>query len=80
MLEPQFKPTTVILYEVNFSHVRLLPPGLQVLKQCAHGGYFLQDTGIDNITYSPGARYFLFKYPSLPEVQSFDDSEINIKA
>lgn len=68
MLKLQLKPTTMILYEVDFTDVKQLPPGMQVLKQGAHGGYFLQDTGIDNITYSPGARYFLFKYPNLPEI------------
>lgn len=64
----KLKPITKILYEIAFEDVMQLPPGMQILKQGAHGGYLLQQTGIDNITCSPGAQYFLFKYPPLPEV------------
>lgn len=80
MLDVQFKPRTVILYEVDFTDVNQLPSGMQLLKQGAHGGYFLLDTGIDKITFSPGARYFLFKYPKLPEVQTFGNQDTEIKA
>lgn len=58
-------PTPWILYEVDFNDLYLLPTGTQVLKKGAHGGYFLQQTGFDTITFSPGAQYFLFKAPPL---------------
>ena len=60
-------PITKLFYEVDINEVRQLPMGMQVLKQGAHGGYFVQQTGLD-LTESPGARYFLFKAPPLPEV------------
>ena len=58
---------TKLLYEVDINELRQLPMGIQVLKQGAHGGYFVQQAGID-LTESPCARYFLFNAPPLLEV------------
>ena len=62
-------PITKLLYEVDINELRQLPMGIQVLKQGAHGGYFVQQAGLD-LTESPCARYFLFKAPPLPEVSA----------
>ena len=72
-------PRSMIFYEVDYTDINQLPYGMQVLKKGAHGGYFIHEVGYDNITYSPGAQYFLFKAPQLPEVQysSAVASEIN---
>lgn len=61
-------PTTKLFYEVDLNELNQLQTGTQVLKQGVHGGYFVQQIGLD-FSLSPGARYFLFKEPSLPAVQ-----------